>query len=305
VNLLLTRRCDQGCAFCYAHDWLAEDTPSELGALLPALDHYAGLVRTAGPPPAWTQTGDPGALLAIGAATVNLLGGEPTAHPGFEDLVRHIRTLGLRAHLFTSGAHPEAVRAVADLLGFVTINGHFAHRASQLGVAPARLCAHLPLRPDDDVAALLSAVAAQGIPSAVLAFAAPAGGARGPFFTPQDRPAMAAVHAAAVEAARGLGLTIGWDCAPPSCVIPEAHGRCLPVPVLDAQGKVSVCGGAYMHPAWQRPIDEFASLRALHEWTQQLYRELSERRTPWEACTTCPDLGQRCYGMCLGWRDSA
>mgnify|MGYP002639841988 CR=1 FL=1 len=299
MNLFLTRACDQGCAFCYARDWLGSAPEDELGleALWPALEHYAALVRLAGPP----VPGDP---LAASAGTVNLLGGEPTAHPDFGDLVRRLRSLGLGVNLFTSGANPEVVRSVASDLWFVTINGRFAQRAPSLGVELARVCAHLPLRPGDDVAALLEVVAAAGLRSAVLAFAAPAGGAAGPFFTPDDVQAMAALAAAAQAAADRLGITIGWDCAPPRCVLPDGPGRCVPVPVLEADGMVSVCGGAYVLADRRRPLLGFDSLDALHGWAQGIYRELAARPSPFAACRDCPERDQGCYGMCLGFREA-
>jgi hypothetical protein len=191
---------------------------------------------------------------------------------------------------------------VADQLWFVTLNGRFVHRAADLGVNPARLCAHLPLRPGDSVTTLLEAVAAAGLPAAVMAFAAPAGGAAGPFFTPDDPAAMRTVHAEAVAAAARLGLTIGWDCAPPRCVVPEATARCLAVPVLDTEGMVSVCGGAYLLDSVRRPLVDFEGLAALHAWAQSVHDVIEARPTPFAACRGCPELAAGCLGMCLGWR---
>ncbi len=299
MNLFLTRRCDEGCAFCYARGWLQPGSSADaLDRLWPALEHYAALVRAAGPP----TPGDP---LAASAGTVNLLGGEPTAHADFVAVVGRIRELGLGVNLFTAGSHPERVRAVADQLWFVTINGRFVDRAPSLGVPVSRLCAHLPLRPGDDVTAQLEAVAAAGLRAAVLAFAAPAGGAIGPFFTPDDPGPMRTTATAAAAAAARLGLTIGWDCAPPRCVLPDGPGRCVPVPVLELDGSVSVCGGAYVLAERRRPVAEFDSLAALHAWARGIYRELAARPSPFDACRGCAEREKGCYGMCLGWRDAS
>lgn len=302
MNLFLTRRCDQGCAFCYAADWMEEGRAEAAEALWPALEHYAAMVRSAGEPPPWSAGAAPVDLLVHSAGTVNLLGGEPTAHPDFEAVVARLGDLGLGVNLFTSGAHPERVRAVAEQLWFVTLNGRFLHRAPALGVDAARLCAHLPLRPGDDPAVLLEAVAAAGLRSAVVAFAAPAGGARGPFFTPDDPEPMRVAHAAAVAAAARLGVTLGWDCAPPRCVVPEAAARCLPVPVLDPEGMVSVCGGAYLLDSARRPLVGFGSLQELHTWALGVHGALEARPSPFTACRACPELELGCLGMCLAWR---
>lgn len=303
MNLLLTRACDQGCAFCYARDWRgAGGEHAALEALLPALEHYAWLVEAAGPPPPWRDGAGEGERLAHAAGTVNLLGGEPALHPGFVPLVRRLVELGLQVHLFTSGSEPEPVRAVAGLLGFVTINGRFVRRAQGLGLPPERLCAHLPLRPGDDVAALLEEVAAAGLRSAVLAFAAPAGGARGPLFTLDERAVMVALHRRALDAAARLGLTLGWDCAPPRCVVPEASGRCLPVPVLDVDATVGVCGGDYLRAEPRRPLASFGSLAELHAWTVGIYDGLRRRPSPFGLCRECAELEGRCHGLCLAYR---
>ncbi len=302
MNLFLTRRCDEGCAFCYARTWMGSPERPGLEALLPALEHYAGLVRGAGPPPRWRAEASDQELLAGSAGTVNLLGGEPALHPDFVVLVHRLRELGLGVNLFTAGGHPEPVRVVAEQLWFVTLNGRFVQRAGDLGVPLERFTAHLPLRPGDDVTALLEAVASAGLGSAVLAFAAPAGGALGPFFEPDDPEPMRAVVAEARAAASRLELSLGWDCAPPRCVLPEEPGRCLPVPVMDPQGNVSVCAGHYFDPARACPVTDFASLAALHSWALAVYAELEARPSPHAACRACPELGRGCHGMCLGSR---
>jgi hypothetical protein len=303
VNLFLTPRCDQGCAFCYARAWMERSAHAGLEAMLPALEHYAGLVARAPEPAPWQAGQWDAALLAHSAGVVNLLGGEPTAHPDFEALVRRLRALQLGVHLFTSGAHPERVRAVADQLWFVTLNGHFAARAPALGIEPVRLCANLPLRPGDDIEALLGGVAEAGIPSVVLAFAAPGGSAAGPFFSLEDRPAMVTAHQRAVSAASSLGLAVGWDCAPPRCVVPEAGPRCLPVPVLDPEGRVSICGGAYLLARARRPLDSFESLAALHRWALEVHGALERRPPTWSVCRGCPERERGCMGQCLAWRE--
>jgi len=305
VNLFLERSCDQGCAFCYAREWLEDQLPARasLAELQPLFEHYASLVAHAGPPPPWDGEGGEAAMLRRVAGTVTLLGGEPTAHPEFPEVVRTLRGLGLGVCLFTAGSHPERVRVVADQLWFVTLNGRFVRRAQALGIDPSRLSAHLALRPGDDVVALLTGVANEGVSSVVLAFAAPAGGADGPFFTPDDLPAMAEVYSQASQSAKALGITLGWDCSFPSCLDPGRFpARCLPAPVLDPRGLVSVCGGAYFLESAARPLLDFDSLAGLHAFTMDLYARLRRRPTPFAACADCAELPQACHGGCLALR---
>ncbi len=242
-------------------------------------------------------------MLRRASGTVTLLGGEPALHPDFEGVVRLLRELGLGVCLFTAGAHPVPVRAVADQVWFVTINGRFVQRASRLGVEPQRLSAHLPLRPGDEVEALLDQVADAGISSAILAFAAPAGGAKGPFLTPSELPAMRELYDRAVHAAERRGLTLGWDCSFPRCLDPGRFpSRCLPVPVLDPSGMVSACGGSYFDDGAARPLADFASLAELHAFSTGIHRRLEALPTPFQRCAACQDFPQACHGGCLALR---
>lgn len=266
------------------------------------LGHYARLLREAGPPPPWRDGAPEAERLHVAAGVINLLGGEPTLHPELVAIVRGIRALGLGVGLFTHGGHPERVRAVAGDVWFVTLNGRFAHRARTLGFDLARVSAQVPLRPGDDPDALLAAVSAAGLRSAILAFAAPAGGARGPFFSPDDLPVLRAMFERARTAGTRLGLALAWDCAFPRCLDAEAGAaHCLPVPVLDSEGLVGACSGAY-HGQPRRPLESFTTLAALHAFTAGVHQELRARPHAVDACSACPLLGAGCQGMCLAFR---
>ncbi len=43
-------------------------------------------------------------------------GGEPTVYPGFEDIIRHLKTLKMKVGIVTNGSLPKKIRAVADVL---------------------------------------------------------------------------------------------------------------------------------------------------------------------------------------------
>jgi hypothetical protein len=265
-------------------------------------EHYARLLATAGPAPAWQADAPEAERLRGAAGVVNLLGGEPTEHPELPAIVRGLRALGLGVNLFTNAAHPERVQAIAEHLWFVTINGRFISRAPSLGWDLARVAAQVPLRPGDSPEALLAAVAAAGVKNAILAFAAPAGGAQGPFFHPCDLPALREMYDRTRAAGARLGLALAWDCAFPRCLDPEAGaGACLPVPVLDAQGLVGACAGAY-HGDPRRPLLEFSSLDELHAFTAGIHRDLGARPHSGATCAACALLGAGCQGMCLALR---
>lgn len=309
MNLLLTRRCPEQCAFCYGSARAADAPLPEAGgtreraALRALLHHWRDLVRAAPPMPRWDPHQDERTALRFTAGTVNLLGGEPTIHPAFEELVAEIHDLGLGVIIFTAASRPERIRRVAHLLANVCVNAHFAHRIPELGVDPARICANLALRPGDDVIDHLAPVHAAGVRAVALAFATPAGGARGPFFTPDDAPAMRRLLDRARRWCESRGVILAGECAPPRCAWPEANNSCLPVPIVDPEGRVTVCGGEYFASGETRSLFDFESLQAVHDYTRERVEALRRRRHRLARCRSCPELARGCQGMCLAYRD--
>ncbi len=56
----------------------------------------------------------------------NFAGGEPTAHPQFVDLCKHIKSLGHKIHLTTNGSHgPRYWKSLVPFMDYVMISVHF------------------------------------------------------------------------------------------------------------------------------------------------------------------------------------
>ncbi|MCB9765090.1 MAG: radical SAM protein [Alphaproteobacteria bacterium] len=306
MNLLLTRGCNETCAFCYAGDFFAKAPPADLSIVLDALSAYAALVQDAPPLPPWRDDLPELAMTLFASRTVNILGGEPTLHPGFVRVVEHVHGLGLGAIVFTNGSQPERLKAVADKLWNVTINGHFAHRAPQLGVDLSRVFANLPVRPRDDVVAALTRIRDAGIKVIFLAFATPVGGADPDCYNPDDQAEMRRVHAQALDFCAANGLYLGYDCSFPLCVDERVQQtKCTSVPVMDAAGFMSICGGEYYMTDGRRHIGTFESLDALHRHTFNKIEGLRALPSMFEVCNACPEFNVRCHGMCLAYRASA
>ena len=310
MNLFLTTGCNERCSFCYAESYFqTTGKPADATQVLAHLEHYAGLVRAAeaaGELPAGYESDlDEETRTLFSARTINLLGGEPTLHPQFEPIVRGIQSLGLGAIVFTNASRPERIQAVQDALWTVVVNGHFAERAPALGLDMKRVHANLPLQPGQDPLPALEVIRAAGIRTLYLAFAAPAGGAPGEYFTPNDLEAMQAVHVTATEFCAREGIFLAYDCSFPVCVDEERTlgAKCTSVPILDAEGMVTICGGEYLHAAGRRPLREFSSVREIHAYTYRLIEGLRALPSRFDVCNDCRHFNAACHGMCLAYRE--
>lgn len=99
MNIAISRVCNQTCAYCFTADHLADSPrPGERFIRIAMFQEYlAFLVRS-------------------GASEVRLLGGEPTLHPAFPQLVSLACDAGLHITLFTNGLIPEpALACLVDL----------------------------------------------------------------------------------------------------------------------------------------------------------------------------------------------
>lgn len=87
TNLVISAVCNQNCAYCFTVDHLGNGGGERflpLEALAPRLDFLA----------------------RSGMEQVRLMGGEPTLHPQFPELVRQIRSTGRNVTVFSNGLMP-------------------------------------------------------------------------------------------------------------------------------------------------------------------------------------------------------
>jgi hypothetical protein len=93
LNLDLTTACNYACDHCIDHDTLNTGITHQDAALRASLTEMA----------------------ARGLRSVILIGGgEPTVHPGFASIVRHVKSLGLQAAVVSNGSRNERIAEVAD-----------------------------------------------------------------------------------------------------------------------------------------------------------------------------------------------
>ncbi len=95
-NVLLTEICNRRCPYCFAQHAMARGDARTMS--------LAEVVRVAD------------LLVASRAARVGILGGEPTLHPDFVDILPYLLSRGLRATVFTNGlASEETVAALSAI----------------------------------------------------------------------------------------------------------------------------------------------------------------------------------------------
>jgi radical SAM protein with 4Fe4S-binding SPASM domain len=95
ANVLLTQRCIRSCPYCFAKKYMA-DSPDEETLSWQDLIYIADLLQSSG------------------ENHVSLLGGEPTLHPHFVDMVIYLLERGFHVNVFTSGVLSDKMLADAD-----------------------------------------------------------------------------------------------------------------------------------------------------------------------------------------------
>ncbi len=119
INLDLTTACNYRCDHCVDMEILNTGIHHDRKALLDAL---TGLAES-------------------GLRSVILIGGgEPTLHPRFAEVVRHLKGLGLKVGVVTNGSHLERVVEVASVLE----NGDWVRLSLDSGTDATFQAMHLP-----------------------------------------------------------------------------------------------------------------------------------------------------------------
>jgi radical SAM protein with 4Fe4S-binding SPASM domain len=87
MNILISRYCNRRCTFCFAQQRLGKQAASG-GATFISRENMRKIMTV---------------LKRSGDMDLRLLGGEPTLHPEFLDIVHEALAEGFRVHLFTNG----------------------------------------------------------------------------------------------------------------------------------------------------------------------------------------------------------
>ena len=112
ANVLFTQRCVRSCPYCFAEKHMSESSPKDVLT-------WENLIYLAD------------FLEASGERRFSILGGEPTLHPDFTDMVAYLLERKFEVKVFTSGimadrvleesamvfsaAHPEQLSFICNL----------------------------------------------------------------------------------------------------------------------------------------------------------------------------------------------
>lgn len=306
TNILVSRTCNQSCAYCFASDYLADSYLEGSQPFLP-LEAFDSRLEF---------------LDRSEINQVRLLGGEPTLHPDFPELVHRAHLSHRHLLVFSNGWMPEAALQSLESLSpeecTVVIN---LSAGSNVDCEPARrqVIQRLGLRaqpgyniyqPSFDLNYLIPLILETGCRRSVrLGLAQPALSASNQYLNPKQYPWVGQrIVQFALQAARE-GIKIELDCGFVRCMFSEDDLKilksikadmgwhCSPILDIELEGHVFHCFP--LSAAWQVELtssDKASELRTRFSEKFKLYRLAGIYRQ----CSSCAyKLSQECSGGCL------
>ena len=303
ANLSITTACNRDCSYCFARTARSSVAPA---ASYMTLDFFDAALDF---------------LLRSGIDRVRLLGGEPTIHPHFPEMVARGLARGFRVLVFSNGLMPEpairsieetpagAVRVLVNASGEPAASGTGVPRQEQilrrLG-ARATLSVNLH-HAGCDPSFALDWIRRFGLaPNVRLGLAHPSIGSRNSWLRPRQYRAVGQTLAGFAADCKQQGVAIDFDCGFVPCMFPEEAldslglaaaalgGRCSPVLDILSDGRVVNCYPlAGFHTERLTPETDAGGLRRTFEDRFSRYRAAGV----FPHCSACT-LKQR--GACLG-----
>lgn len=324
TNLVISAVCNQSCAYCFTVDHLGSRGAEHPGGA----EHSSGADRPA--------TGEPFLPLEALAPRldflarsemdrVRLMGGEPTLHPQFPELIRRIRSTGRPVTVFTNGLMPagalDCLEALEpkDCAVLVNVNepgpGQGGRTYARQRDAIWRLGRRAILgfniyRTNFRPEFLLDLIAETGCsPRIRLSMAQPALSGTNRFIHPNQYRTVAMAIARFAHLAGEAGVILEFDCGFVRCMfsagdleVLRAAGanfgwRCNPILDIDLAGNVLHCYPLARMASLPLTADaDAASLRAEFERWLQPYRQAGV----YAECSTCSfKASGQCTGGCL------
>jgi hypothetical protein len=308
ANLAISATCNMSCSFCFAKEQMIGASQDSLSFIsLEAFDEQLAF------------------LARSDIDQVRLIGGEPTLHPRFPELVQ--RAHGHHIVVFTSGLVPERALACLESLPeskcTVIVNTNATRRpdgpdptevrrraAVVRRLGPRALLGFTIFRVDFDLDPLLALIAeSSATPAIRLGLAQPILGGRNEYLHPKLYPVVGRRIVDAAERAARDGVRLEFDCGFVRCMFSdddlralERAGtklgwRCNPILDVGLDGTVSHCF----------PLAGTFDARLTPDLdANELHRYFEARTSPYRLagiyrqCSRC-ELKQRgeCTGGCL------
>jgi len=259
-----------------------------------------------------------------GMDAVRLLGGEPTLHPRFAELVARARAAGKAVTVFSNGLMPPgALSCLADLpLGTCTVlvnvnepavgdgQGLGRQRETLRRLGQRALIGFNIHRTDFSPGFLLDLIAETGCRPAIrLSMAQPSLSGANRYLHPNQYRAVAVKIVAFARAAAGAGVRLEFDCGFVRCMFSDEElevlraaeanvgWRCNPILDVDLEGQVLHCYPLARLGALPLTAEATApALRAAFEAQTQPYRQVGV----FAECSSCSFKAEgSCTGGCL------
>ncbi|MBN1936023.1 MAG: radical SAM protein [Anaerolineae bacterium] len=307
ANLMISTLCNQDCPYCFTADYRN---------LYPLSNrHFLSLADV---------ENRLNFLMRSNIDQARLMGGEPTLHPQFVELVACVRMAGLKVVVFSNGLIPASVLdclaslPVSECMVLINVSDpQYIHQniSTQQLDTIQRLGTRAMLgfniyRPDFQLDFLLPIVAETGCrPSIRLGIAHPCLSASNQYIHPNQYVAVGAKIARFARLAASAGVTIEFDCGFVRCMFSEPDWealctlkadvgrRCNPILDIDIEGRVMHCYPLAGLGSLPMTADSDApALRQAFELRVQPYR----RAGIFPECSCCSfKAAGECSGGCL------
>ena len=306
TNLSISAVCNQSCPYCFTQDHLAESRADD-GFL--AIEDFDARLDF---------------LDRSGIDQARFLGGEPTLHPQFPELVARARARGKSIVVFTNGLMNEEALACLEALPvtsctvLMNVNspdeaGAGVLRRQRSALQRLRQRASLSFnihRPDFQPDFLLSLIAETDCkPSVRLGLAQPCLSGSNQYVYPHQYVAIGRSIVRFARAADRVGATVSFDCGFVRCMFSDQDlealkslgadvgWRCNPILDVDLDGQVIYC----------YPLAQLGSLPLTPQADASTLRQAFEARTRgyrqagvFPECSTCHfKQSDVCPGGCL------
>lgn len=297
MNILLTTACSLDCIYCFARTLRTDQVTHEM-----SLAELETILASMDPRRDW----------------VRLMGGEPTLHTHYPQVIRMVKESGFRVAVFTNGLHAILRKTDPELPDQVLVNlnnwpdytgtQQEAIQANLSALGSRASLAYTILEPDFDLAVHRQLILEAGLQPVIrLGLAQPVIGGDNAYLKGADLPA---AHRALVRWARILsddGIRLSMDCGFMRCQFNDADIETLvragTVLKFDCSPTLDVGPGLQVWRCYAfssgSGVDwsEFESVEQMHQWFAGCDRKWGR------PCAGCEfEVQGWCRGGCLARR---
>ena len=309
ANVLLTTQCNLNCTYCFAQERM-QDKRNQVMSM-----------------------GDVGKVIAFLKRSEHLIframGGEPTLHPQFPQIVQLALQEGMRVDLLSNATWPESHNRFFDRISpsrlFFLLN--IDHPDSYPPKLWARIEHNLAaVAPRGDVTLsfnifetqpryeyVLDLASRYRIDKVRMSFSLPVVGAQNAYLKWEDYKRMPPFIIDLVRRAEAIGVEVRLDNAVPLCIFDyeqagellmkgvldfRHNARCEPI--IDIGPDLTVWCCFCLSKLWNRHLDEFETLQQAQAYYRQAMAAYQDRLFPMDECRECRYRERwGCQGGCL------